>query len=545
MRKNMKKALSIMLALGMVFNLTACGGGAATETKEAASTTQAAVATTAAANQPAAEQPAAESSTSDTLLVVAHYDPGTFRPGNGDGQAYNRIIRQIYEPLFFLNQEGVAEPWLAESYEWVDDVTFKVKLREGIKFSDGSDFTSEDVVWTITKAQEDALPVSVYGLIEEIEAPDAHTVVMTLAYPTGSMPARLASPMTCIASKAAYEANNGDYLGGAIVGTGPYTLAEYVPGDMITYAANEYYWREGEPKTPNMQYRIVGSDTTRATEAKAKTADIVINPNSREIAAMDAVDGISVISELCASTTYMLFNTTNPAVSDPLVREAFSRAINIPGTMKLVYGDFGSPASGMVGPAILGYDNEVFNTYFGAGSDIETAKQLLAEAGYPNGIDLEIAVESSSTANCNIAEAMQAQVQPAGINLKINAMDSSTMVEYLAQGKHQMCIYGWTSTTMEADGMLQQIQPGAAGLKRVNYDNQEFFDLYTKGCGTQDYAERGEIWSDCLEMLASDYVLVPLWHKALCAAVKDNVEGFYLTTDYEEHYFQWTVVNEE
>lgn len=113
------------------------------------------------------------------------------------------------------------------------------------------------------------------------------------------------------------------------------------------------------------------------------------------------------------------------------------------------------------------------------------------------------------------------------------------MREYLANGNHQLCIYGFTSLTFEADGMLAQLQPGSSALARIAYDRQEFFDLFTKGCATEDRAARGQIWEECMEMLMGDYVMVPLWHKALNAAVMDNVKGFELTRDYEEHYFQY------
>lgn len=522
----MKKLLSLALALIMVLSLAACGGKQ--EETPAGN-----------GDAPAASTPAG--TPSDTLMVVSSFDPGTFQPGASDEQSYNRIMRQIYEPLFFLNQEGEVEPWLATGLEWVDDVTAKISLRDDVKFSDGSPFTSADVIFTIEKAIEDALPIAVYSRIVNMEAPDEHTVLLTLNAPLGGLSAFLAHPMTAMGSKAAYEASGGDYLGGAVVGTGPYVLKDYIAGDKIVYGPNENYWRENEPKTPNVDYRIISSDTTRATEAMSLSTDIVINPNVRELPNIDNTKGLHSIQDLSANTTYMLYNTAHPMMSDVRVREAFSRAVNIPMTVKLVYGDFGEAASGMICPGILGYNPDTYAKYYA--QDIAKAKQLLAEAGYPNGIELEVAVESVDTARCEMAEAMQAQCAEAGITLKVNKMESTLMREYMQNGQHMMGMYGWTCSTKEADGMLQQIQPGTAGIKRVNYDNQEFFDTFTAGCAIQDREERGKVWEECLEMLAEDYVLMPIWHKALAAAVKDNVDGFYLTTDYEEHYLQWAVAN--
>ena len=137
-----------------------------------------------------------------------------------------------------------------------------------------------------------------------------------------------------------------------------------------------------------------------------------------------------------------------------------------------------------------------------------------------------------------MAEAMQAQVAEAGITLNINKMEYAPMREYLSSGSHQMCIYGFTANTMEADGFLNQLQPGSDALNRVGYDNQEFFDLYQEGCATEDREARGQIWEQCLEMLMQDYVAIPLNHQQMFVAVNDRIEGFWIPQDYEELFYE-------
>ena len=101
-----------------------------------------------------------------------------------------------------------------------------------------------------------------------------------------------------------------------------------------------------------------------------------------------------------------------------------------------------------------------------------------------------------------------------------------------------MCIYGFTATDMEADGFLNQLQPGSDALNRVGYDNQEFFDLYQEGCSTEDREARGQIWEQCLEMLMQDYVAIPLNHQQMFVAVNDRIEGFWIPQDYEELFYE-------
>ncbi len=538
----MKKFISLSLVLVMILSLTAVSLVGCSKESTGTPTTTAAPAATAAPGAAATEPPetfAFDTGDPDTLDVVQNFDPLVFQPGNNDEQGYNRIVRQIYETLFMMTPEGEITPWLATDYEWETPTRLVINLRDDVKFSDGSDFTAEDVAWTVNYAKEISLPNSHYNFVDNVEAVDTYTAAFNLKQPCATMIAHLCNDMCVIGSKAAFENGNGDYLGASAIGTGPYKLVSYAPGDIVKFTANENYWREGEPKVKNMDMRVVKSTDSCSTEAKTMSHDIVYGCNTRDFADIDAMDGMSVVTHLCANTTYLLINTAKAPMDNVKVREALARAIDVTNTVKLAYGDFGSPATAMVCPNILGRNEETYQKYYGAGSDADAAKALLAEAGYADGVDMEITVENTDTQRSDMAEAMQAQVLAAGINLKVNKMESAAMREYLSQGQHQMCIYGFTSLTMEADGFLAQIQPGSSALARIGYDNQAFFDRFNEGFATTDKAARGLVWEDCLEMLMQDYTMVPLWHKALGAAVRDNVQGFYFATDYEEIYYQF------
>ena len=537
----MKKTLAVVLAMAMAASLAACGGGsqpAATTAAPAAAPAETQAAEAPAAEAPAAEAPAAESD--GVLRVIQNFDPGTFEPGNNDEQGYNRITSQIYETLFRFDENGELQPWLAESYEWDDDTHLRIKLREGIKFSTGDEMTADDVVWTVTRALETNLPNAKYNLVDHVEKVDDYTVVYALKNPTGTMPNHLAYPQCCIASKKAFEENGEDWLSPkCAIGTGPWKLESYTQGDIIKCSANENYWVEGLPKCQNLEMRIVSSAESRATEAKTKQYDVVLNPNTREFDQLDAIDGVHVEYGQTAKTVYMLLNTKKAPMDNVKVREAFARAIDVTATVKLAYGSFGNPAQAFIVPGIAGANEETYQKYFGAGHDIEAAKALLAEAGFPNGVDVEITVESNDSQRCDMAEAIQAQVAEAGINVTINKMEDAPMREYIGAGNHHMCLYGFTANTMEADGFLNQLQPGSSALNRIGYDRQEFFDTYLEGSATADPAEREKVWEKCLEMLMEDYTMIPLNHQRLGAVVLDSVDGFWWARDYEEVYYAY------
>ena len=489
-----------------------------------------------------AEGETAAASGGQVLKVVQPYDPGTFEPGNNDEQSYNRIMVQIYDTLTRFDENGELQPWLAESWEMVDETHWQFNLRQGVKFSDGSDFTANDVFFTLQHAKEGNLPNAHYNMIniDECSVVDDYTIIIGLDYPCVTLPNHMANGQCVIGSKAAYEEFGGDYLNGAAVGTGAYKLVEYTQGDMIKLTANEYYWNaeEGKPFVKDIEMRVIPSTDAASTEAKTGTYDIVIGTNGKEYDNIDNLPRVHMEKGSTAKTTYLIFNLNADVVNDINVRRAIAAAIDVDATVKLAYGKIGRPAEAFITPGILGSNAETYKKYFGEGGDAEAAKALLTEAGYPDGVELEITVASQDTQHCDMAEAIQVQLEDAGISLSINRMEYVPLHAYLAAGSHQMCIYGFTSNTMEADGFLNQLQPGADANSRVGYDNQEFFDLYQEGCSTEDREARGQIWEQCLEMLMKDYVAVPLNHQQMFVAVNDRIEGFWIPQDYEELFYE-------
>ena len=540
----MKKQLAMLLTAAVVMGLSACGSSDTATESGAAGTESAGTAETEAAGDAEASDSGSDTAVQgdQVLRVVQPNDPGTFEPGRTDEQSYQRIVQQIYDTLTRFDENGEVVPSLAESWEMLDETHWQFNLREGVKFSDGSDFTANDVLFTIRHNIENSLPNAHYNMIDidNCTAEDDHTVILALKYPCVTLPNHLANGQCVIASEKAYEEFGGDYINGAAVGTGAYKLVSYTQGDMIKLTANEYYWKadEGKPYIKDVEMRVIASTDASATEAKTGAYDILIGTNTREFENIEATDGMHMELTPTAKTIYLLMNCKKAPMDDVRVREAFARAIDIKTTVELAYGSTGRPAEAFITPGILGSNSETYKKYFGEGRDIETAKALLAEAGYADGIDLEITVESPDTQRCDMAEAMQAQVAEAGINLSINKMDYATIKEYLSQGNHQICIYGFTANTMEADGFLNQLQPGSDALNRIGYDNQEFFDRYQEGCAEPDREARGQIWEECLEMLMEDYVAVPLSHYQLHVAVNDRIEGYWAPQDYEELFYE-------
>ena len=481
-----------------------------------------------------------DSAAKDTLVVVASGDPANMDPNDSDSQTHYQFTRQIYETLFVYDENYEIQPWLCESYEYEDDETIILHIRQGVKFHNGDELKASDVLFTFRRIIENNLvafhEVSALNL-DACEVVDEYTLKLVTNGPAATQIALLENPAASILSERAYTEANGDFTNGAAVGTGPYKFVSYAPGDRVEMVAFEDYWVEGEPHIPNLTIRIISDNSSRSIEAETLGSDIVYDINAKDLEAVDAAEGVSIISELGTNTTHLLLNTKIAPLDDPLVREAVFLAADPQAMVQLAYGDYGSFAQGWVCPGILGFDATIMDTLYPK-RDVERAKELLAEAGYADGLELEIAVANNNQERCDMAEALQAQLVEAGINLKVNIMESSTWNSYIMTGDQQMTLYGFSCTDFEADRALIQFMPSNVNYNICQYDDPDFQALVNEAAVTLDTAAREDLYKQAINMLMEDYVTLPLWHKALNAAVSDELGGFEITRSYEQHYLQ-------
>lgn len=481
-------------------------------------------------------------STKDHLIVVDSADVSNLEPNESDEQTHYQYTRQIYETLFVYDENYEIQPWLCESYEYEDDCTIIMHIRKGVKFHNGDELKASDVMFTFKRIVDENLGggrVDIANIdIDKCEVLDDYTFKFVTTVPSASQIALLEGPASGILSERAYNEANGDFLNGACCGTGPFKFVSYAAGDCVEMEAFEDYWREGEPKVKKLTIRAITDSSARAIEAETHGADIVYDINATDIDMVNSADGVTVVSELGTNTSYLLFNTAMAPMDNPLVREAIWYAVDAEAAVKLAYGDFGAFATGWVCPGILGYDEASYQSHKPT-RDVEKAKQLLAEAGYPDGLEIEIACQGSNQQRLDMSEAFQAQLAEAGITCSLNVMESATWVEYILSGKHQMTIYGFSCADFEADRALNQLMPFHSNYELCSYDNAEFQKTVDEATATLDKDAREALYIKAADMLMADYVTLPLWHKALNAAVVDGVEGFNITRSYEHHYLQY------
>lgn len=414
----MKKMLIAMLAVTMMFSMTACGGSSAPAPAPAESKAE--------ENAEGAAEGAAASS-KDTIIFAQMELPTTMDPYADTNTGTNACLELVYDTLWNMEEDGTYTPRLATEWEWVDDLHLAVTLREGVTFSNGNAFTADDVLYTLEYAQN--APISSnfvkIDLANTVVEDDTHiTIAFTDIDPTymiyaGSVGAGcIMDRETCEADAMAISTNS--------VGTGRYTMTNFTTGDSMTFAKNEGYWGEDAAIIPNVIMRQITEATQRAIELQSGGVDYILSVDPLDLDTLNADPNFEAVSEASLMVHKLFFNQER-ACGDENVRKAIAYAINNQDLVDAVFSGVGTVANSTVSPAAAGFADELAGGLMYE-QDFEKAKECLAEAGYADGLSLRaIAIEGSFVKEFEIIKNELAQV---GIDLTIDTYDFTTALTY-------------------------------------------------------------------------------------------------------------------
>ncbi len=516
-------AVSMVMVASM---LTGCGGSAASTSSSNAS---AETATTAADNV----------EYKDTLVVGEYGDSDSLDPQKN--VSHDKIERELYEGLLEIDPDtGEFKGCLAESWEHSDDyMTWTFHLRKGVKFaSSGKEMTSADVVATFDRLLDKEHPGRYYQNVEFIDtvtAPDDYTVVMTLAHAFGAVEDTLTQACTFILNKD-YIDQYGDDMGfdpATIDGTGPYKLVSWDVDEQVVMEASENWWR-GEAGTKNLIVKIIPEASSRAMAIETGEVDIIDRPGVDDVSRLESTDGLVVFKKPGYGIHGFQYNCSEGHVtSDTKVRQAIMYAIDKETICQALYGSIGETAThGLVAPQYFGYVDMGVQPY-----DPEKAKELLAEAGYPNGLDLSVMTYNGYNKGVELAEAIKDYLGKVGINVTIDSVDGATFNASMNgitpdQMSWDMFIMGYGGLGgLDCDGCLRRVfVTSSDGLNTNNYgwySNARVDELLNGAIVEMDQEKRKEMYKEAQQILyLDDPVAVYFNLRSSIFVMTDKVEGF-------------------
>lgn len=422
LRSKYSKIISLLLIVFMITAVFAgCSGGAEVnqEPKEP---------------QEAGESGVAEKTPKDTITILVKAEPDTIDPAYQNNEDIGLVTNFIYDGLFGLDENGEIELELLESFEIIDDVTVKFKLKEGLKYSDGSDLKSEDVLFTIKRLQESPVSQSHYNFVDLENSVIEDDLSFTLKFKQAWAPFQntMSTGRGSIYSQENFEELGAEQFARNSAGTGPYKVTNWVAGTQIELTRNEYYWGE-PPKTENIIIKFIGEPASRVIELETGAADISYYIEGNDVERVENLEGYHIDQGDSFRYFTFTFSMQEPLLEDVRVREALWLSLDKEALVKTSTNGVATAINAFASPIIEGYKEMP-----SVNRDIEKAKQLLAEAGYPNGFDIELHI-IPGTMWQRIAEVAQAMWSEIGVNANIVV---SPLATYEAQneGKFQISI---------------------------------------------------------------------------------------------------------
>jgi peptide/nickel transport system substrate-binding protein len=460
-----------------------------------------------------------------TLTIGASVFPDSLRSGTSSYASLS-LLEQTNDPLVARDNAGALHPALAESWEQVDPTTMRFHLRQGVTFSDGVEFTADDVVFTIGRVLD---PATAYAMLSRIgqvagaAAVDKHTVDIKTKTVFPTLLRGLSDII--IEPKHYYDKAGAEAFASHPIGTGPFVFQQWVPGDHYTLTANKAYWG-GAPKIDRLVIRTIPDGSTRVASLLAGESQII---EEVPIDLLDQVNesGSAKIDEI--STTVGLVLTFDPTIKpfdNPKVREAFDYAINKPLILQQILKGQGEVLQGQVlTKGVLGWNPDLKARPY----DPALAKKMLQEAGYDFATPVPITTQNgkyvSDTDICNAVAGMLNQI---GVNATVNVVEGGVFQQMSnAQKLGPLYMIGWYSV---GDADFASVWYTKGGY-RTKWIDPEYERLFVAARSTNDVAERVADYHRMMQILDEQNPSIFLFGLPSLYGVSDSITGFGAAAD--------------
>ena len=503
-----KQLLSGVMALLLSASLCACGGSKTAEgTSEAAGeSSEAETSNTLSEGTPVPGGSVVYGMTQDLASLDPHVDTDA---GTRD------VVFNLYEGLVKPTSDGGFIPAVASDYIISDDAkTYTFTLRDGITFHDGTPVTIEDVKYSIDRYAEIQGESSAFSsLVDSVEVQDDKTLVVNLKESYSEF-----LPMMTIAI---IPQSNEDPAGNPI-GTGPFKYVSYTPGQNLELEKYDGYWQEGVPSLDSVEFKFIADVDTAFVELQAGTIDILKYLTAAQAETLGDED-YNIVQGSMNLVHAMYLNSAYEPLSKTEVRQALCYAVDRDAINNFIFGGKSHIIGSHMIPAMSKYYEPEAETVYSY--DPEKAKELLADAGYADGFDLEITVPSSFSQHVDSAQIIADELSQVGINVTLNQVEWSTWLQDVYKGGNfQATVIGFDGTLAPSDWLKKYVTDDAKNF--MHYSNTEYDDVFNTAYTTVDDDVKVENYKKAQMILAEDAAAVYIEDPANLVAVSKKFGGY-------------------
>ncbi|HEJ9095254.1 glutathione ABC transporter substrate-binding protein GsiB [Serratia odorifera] len=473
----------------------------------------------------------------DAVIAVAS-NFTTLDPYDANDTLSQAVAKSFYQGLFGFDKDMKLVNVLADSYQAsADGLSYTIKLRSGIKFHDGSEFNAEAVKANLDRASNPDSHLKRYNLfkmIDKTEVVDPTTVKIVLKAPFSAFINNLAHPAAAMISPAALK-QYGKEIGFHPVGTGPYQFDTWNQTDYVKVKKFAGYWQPGLPKLDSITWRPVVDNNTRAAMLQTGEATFAFPIPYEQAKVLQNNDKLAVVTAPSIMQRYISINVTQKPFDDPKVRQALNYAINKQALIKVAFAGYAVPAEGPVPPSI-----DFATRYQPWPYDPAKARELLKQAGYPNGFTTTLWSSHNHSTAQKVLQFAQQQLAQVGVKVKVTAMDAgqrAAQVESVGVKDTGVRLFytGWSASTGEADWALSPLFASqSAPPKLFNtafYSNPQVDRDLGDALATTDRARKQQLYKDAQDRIWADAPWIFLATERLLSANNKQLSGFYVMPD--------------
>jgi dipeptide transport system substrate-binding protein len=507
-----------------------------------------------------------------TLVYCSEGSPENFYPGvNTTGTSFD-VTEHIYDNIVDFERGGTkVVPGLAEKWDIsADGTVYTFHLRKDVKWHDTNknfkptrNLNADDIVFMLERQWKQDNPyfkvtspnhsyfddMGMPKLLKSVEKVDDHTVRVTLNQPEAPFLSDLAMQWAGVQSKeyadAMMKAGTPEKIDQEPIGSGPFYLVQYQKDAIVRFKAFPQYWG-GKAKIDDLVFSITPDASVRWAKLQKGECHVMPYPNPADLEAMKKDPNVKMLDQAGLNIGYLAYNTTKKPFDDVRVRKALNMAINKKAIVDAVYLSSGVPAKNPIPPSMWSYNDTIKDEPY----DPEAAKKLLAEAGYPNGLDTDLwAMPVQRPYNPNakrIAELMQADLAKVGVKAEIKSFEWGEYRKRMQAGEHQMGMLGWTGDNGDPDNFLHTLLGCASaqgnGSNVAKFCHKPFDDLVTKAKVTTDTAERTKLYQQAQAIFKEQAPWFTIAHAVQLKPIRKEVVDFKLSP-FGRHTFYGVDIN--